>query len=149
MDLTPHRFAPNLSKGRSCFPILKKGLLFDKPGACPRGGDGRTGLGRGPNDSPPPPCIAAKSLLRAPRLCSGGIFGCRAHPRSHPPRDRRKKDFRAWRIPAAFRATSRRASRVAMRRSEEHTSELQSLMRISYAVFCLKNKTTTHKNAIT
>src|SRR3546814_5201029 len=29
-------------------------------------------------------------------------------------------------------------------RSEEHTSELQSLMRISYAVFCLKNKHTTH-----
>src|SRR3546814_1078636 len=28
-------------------------------------------------------------------------------------------------------------------RSEEHTSELQSLMRISYAVFCLKNKTKT------
>src|SRR3546814_6341702 len=28
-------------------------------------------------------------------------------------------------------------------RSEEHTSELQSLMRISYAVFCLKKKTTT------
>src|SRR3546814_4866003 len=27
-------------------------------------------------------------------------------------------------------------------RSEEHTSELQSLMRISYAVFCLKKKTT-------
>src|SRR3546814_4918624 len=33
-------------------------------------------------------------------------------------------------------------------RSEEHTSELQSLMRISYAVFCLKkkNKTYEHKN---
>src|SRR3546814_8881164 len=30
-------------------------------------------------------------------------------------------------------------------RSEEHTSELPSLMRISYAVFCLKNKTNTHK----
>src|SRR3546814_2524348 len=30
------------------------------------------------------------------------------------------------------------------RRSEEHTSELQSLMRISYAVFCLKTKTKTH-----
>src|SRR3546814_2914896 len=29
-------------------------------------------------------------------------------------------------------------------RSEEHTSELQSLMRISYAVFCLKKKKTTH-----
>src|SRR3546814_1115673 len=31
-------------------------------------------------------------------------------------------------------------------RSEEHTSELQSLMRISYAVFCLKKKKTTKKN---
>src|SRR3546814_2070784 len=30
------------------------------------------------------------------------------------------------------------------RRSEEHTSELQSLMRISYAVFCLKKKNTKH-----
>src|SRR3546814_4788303 len=37
-------------------------------------------------------------------------------------------------------------------RSEEHTSELQSLMRISYAVFCLKKKkipTHIHKTAIT
>src|SRR3546814_5197729 len=31
-------------------------------------------------------------------------------------------------------------------RSEEHTSELQSLMRISYAVFCLKKKTNIIKN---
>src|SRR3546814_1042631 len=30
-------------------------------------------------------------------------------------------------------------------RSEEHTSELQSLMRISYAVFCLKKKKNQHK----
>src|SRR3546814_4920274 len=33
---------------------------------------------------------------------------------------------------------------ASTRRSEEHTSELQSLMRISYAVFCLKKKNT-HK----
>src|SRR3546814_6043526 len=33
-------------------------------------------------------------------------------------------------------------------RSEEHTSELQSLMRISYAVFCLKKKKTHHTTAI-
>src|SRR3546814_10039289 len=33
--------------------------------------------------------------------------------------------------------------KVANARSEEHTSELQSLMRISYAVFCLKKKNTT------
>src|SRR3546814_2643854 len=32
---------------------------------------------------------------------------------------------------------------VNLQRSEEHTSELQSLMRISYAVFCLKKKTRT------
>src|SRR3546814_18804150 len=40
-------------------------------------------------------------------------------------------------------------SRLA-RRSEEHTSELQSLMRISYAVFCLKKKKkkTTHTRTI-
>src|SRR3546814_5613230 len=33
-----------------------------------------------------------------------------------------------------------RSERGMIRRSEEHTSELQSLMRISYAVFCLKKK---------
>src|SRR3546814_1170953 len=40
------------------------------------------------------------------------------------------------------KATRRDAGREQRRRSEEHTSELQSLMRISYAVFCLKK---THK----
>src|SRR3546814_1518056 len=44
-----------------------------------------------------------------------------------------------------------RATLTRRKRSEEHTSELQSLMRISYAVFCLKKKnnkqtTTTLKN---
>src|SRR3546814_7116850 len=34
-------------------------------------------------------------------------------------------------------------------RSEEHTSELQSLMRISYAVFCLKKKKKKHNKSIT
>src|SRR3546814_1780729 len=41
----------------------------------------------------------------------------------------------------ALQGTSRRRRLpVASPRSEEHTSELQSLMRISYAVFCLKKK---------
>src|SRR3546814_6629603 len=39
-------------------------------------------------------------------------------------------------------------SRITQRRSEEHTSELQSLMRISYAVFCLKTKKYTHTQNI-
>src|SRR3546814_5352350 len=38
----------------------------------------------------------------------------------------------------------RRDALGGKRRSEEHTSELQSLMRISYDVFCLKNKTHPH-----
>src|SRR3546814_8997826 len=41
----------------------------------------------------------------------------------------------AWRIAVSIFALGRASSR-----SEEHTSELQSLMRISYAVFCLKTK---------
>src|SRR3546814_9412931 len=42
-------------------------------------------------------------------------------------------------------ARLRSAPQPLPQRSEEHTSELQSLMRISYAVFCLKNKNTTHQ----
>src|SRR3546814_7498992 len=40
---------------------------------------------------------------------------------------------------------ARSSSNRPASRSEEHTSELQSLMRISYAVFCLKKKKKTHK----
>src|SRR3546814_3091435 len=42
----------------------------------------------------------------------------------------------------------REVSRESKGRSEEHTSELQSLMRISYAVFCLKKKTENNTNKI-
>src|SRR3546814_9174985 len=43
-------------------------------------------------------------------------------------------------VSLAIKPTS--SIRIERRRSEEHTSELQSLMRISYAVFCLKQKKT-------
>src|SRR3546814_8814083 len=43
-------------------------------------------------------------------------------------------------------ARHRFASSSIWRRSEEHTSELQSIMRISYAVFCLKKKTPNAKH---
>src|SRR3546814_3598943 len=43
---------------------------------------------------------------------------------------------------ASAGATGAATGLAAVSRSEEHTSELQSLMRISYAVFCLKKKTT-------
>src|SRR3546814_9574847 len=47
-------------------------------------------------------------------------------------------------VPASLVATSVGESGFR-KRSEEHTSELQSLMRISYAVFCLKKKKTDQK----
>src|SRR3546814_4484589 len=62
-------------------------------------------------------------------------FG-RLHPRSR--RNHAGKD----RLGQGAQDASPRADRGLCRRSEEHTSELQSLMRISYAVFCLKKKNT-------
>src|SRR3546814_1771565 len=50
------------------------------------------------------------------------------------------------RVRAVTRAFSPLGSmQITERRSEEHTSELQSLMRISYAVFCLKKKKKTYR----
>src|SRR3546814_9192369 len=63
---------------------------------------------------------------------------------ARPPRLRRRSGPQDWGgcAPAPARLESARRGR---RRSEEHTSELQSLMRISYAVFCLKKKNRTKK----
>src|SRR3546814_5169283 len=58
-----------------------------------------------------------------------GHGAARAHPKAVRPTDRQEP-----------------GSQPQDCRSEEHTSELQSLMRISYAVFCLKKKTTPHSN---
>src|SRR3546814_5113979 len=66
----------------------------------------------------------------------------------HPLRDRRGNDHlfigkcRSYRIDAVHKAHAghRSSGDQRSRRSEEHTSELQSLMRSSYAVFCLKKK---------
>src|SRR3546814_5085308 len=44
-----------------------------------------------------------------------------------------------WLLPVGWTSAAQ-ARREIVGRSEEHTSELQSLMRISYAVFCLKKK---------
>src|SRR3546814_7818004 len=46
----------------------------------------------------------------------------------------------AGKVDGVAAAARRLATDRAVARSEEHTSELQSLMRISYAVFCLKKK---------
>src|SRR3546814_6707530 len=78
------------------------------------------------------------TLFRSPRQCSTN---------SKKQQLRYKEQSPAPRIPLR---TRRKLMRFLLSmhhfrhisRSEEHTSELQSLMRISYAVFCLKKKTT-------
>src|SRR3546814_1607190 len=83
----------------------------------------RSGRGR---PSPGPCGRKAAPLLRPVRSPS-------ATDRNRPPPSRRP----SRRAPAPVR---RGDPRRPPGRSEEHTSELQSLMRISYAVFCLKKK---------
>src|SRR3546814_8209973 len=79
-------------------------------------------------------CLAAHRRANAPH---------RHQPERFGPERRRSLNFRAL---AAFSLVHPechsvdRPSPARQHRSEEHTSELQSLMRISYAVFCLKKK---------
>src|SRR3546814_1490022 len=53
------------------------------------------------------------------------------------------------RIDSFAPASGAKFSLLPPERSEEHTSELQSLMRISYAVFCLKKNRNTHRTTTT
>src|SRR3546814_14321531 len=79
-----------------------------------------------------------RSFLRAGARCvAGGTENFRDPGAGNKIRKRSRRPRESPRPPA--HSTSAAARRP---RSEEHTSELQSLMRISYAVFCLKKKTT-------
>src|SRR3546814_10645281 len=73
-------------------------------------------------------------VRRLPDFVAGGKIGRRnASQASSGPSGHCRKCH-------VFHTRAIQHSAVACRRSEEHTSELQSLMRISYAVFCLKKK---------
>src|SRR3546814_8921330 len=74
-------------------------------------------------------------------LCSGTTITWAHHSLIHGDRDGLKKGLWATIILGAVFSMIQ-AYEYAEARSEEHTSELQSLMRISYAVFCLKKKKT-------
>src|SRR3546814_5545749 len=65
----------------------------------------------------------------------------RAHRRGRRPHRAKEQ---ASLLPSRLRRSRPVAAHHRRGRSEEHTSELQSLMRISYAVFCLKKKTHTY-----
>src|SRR3546814_8889036 len=73
------------------------------------------------------------TMQRMPKSASAHTACSRDEPH---PKLRSAINIRACRHGPRFRMKSPRS------RSEEHTSELQSLMRISYAVFCLKKKRT-------
>src|SRR3546814_3671866 len=96
------------------------------------------------------------TLFRSPPLAT--FLGCTVSRRSEQRPTRRQalaSPAVAWtmaRPPTPRRSLAVAAEQVAVgahrvglipARSEEHTSELQSLMRISYAVFCLKKKNRT------
>src|SRR3546814_1129965 len=90
---------------------------------------------------PPPPLapllhvlLSINAILLAWRLVIRGSFTALAYGRREA----------LWALPRTFVGNliaMLAVRRAIIRRSEEHTSELQSLMRISYAVFCLKKKT--------
>src|SRR3546814_10915613 len=83
------------------------------------------------------PCSGCPKILeRLTRVC-------------WPVFQRLEKRLREWVVVADSRATIGRSHAQNLQRSEEHTSELQSLMRLSYAVFCLKKKVTIESRNIT
>src|SRR3546814_1793280 len=74
-------------------------------------------------------------------ICGVVVKGDRANAREVPPASGNRPSVgHGWRTPWGSVKVRSQNSGGAMLRSEEHTSELQSLMRISYAVFCLKKK---------
>src|SRR3546814_8553976 len=83
--------------------------------------------------------------VRPPRRGDDGL--CTVDSISLALQDRHRADI-VGAVRIAF-LMGQRPDRVTRHwRSEEHTSELQSLMRTSYAVFCLKKKTTANTTAI-
>src|SRR3546814_4900611 len=83
------------------------------------------------------------TLFRSPQNENEEIEIAEAEARS----ERKGRIAKPFVEQSKHRAETLQAGRrdVLLPRSEEHTSELQSLMRISYAVFCLKKKKINHK----
>src|SRR3546814_2322550 len=87
------------------------------------------------------------AVSRRPRFPHGSCrTGLRAASKAQRPSGRRSAGSRGTlRGLPGIGGCASRLSGDGHSRSEEHTSELQSLMRISYAVFCLKKKKKQHK----
>src|SRR3546814_2237345 len=86
--------------------------------------------------------LPALNIAAQPRH-QGGQRHLLRHPRRwRPPRPRRPQSQFKMMVRTTGLEPVLSYEKQIFARSEEHTSELQSLMRISYAVFCLKKKTT-------
>src|SRR3546814_6642605 len=79
------------------------------------------------------------------RSCDRSIGRRPRQPIHTDPANQDLKQVRVLAVPADCLGSKHAGLLPTGHRSEEHTSELQSLMRISYAVFCLKKKK--HKNS--
>src|SRR3546814_2257694 len=94
------------------------------------------------------PAVAAALPRRQPGRVLLPEASCR-QPRRRCACDRAAAEARARAVPVRRLDRGRdRPGADEHARSEEHTSELQSLMRISYAVFCLKKKKNKKNNNI-
>src|SRR3546814_4404716 len=99
-----------------------------------------------------PTCRYRPALYpREARSARGARRRGRRHPRGNSARLSRDGAVRpddargTWRARSEILGGNRGHHGTDLERSEEHTSELQSLMRISYAVFCLKKKKNKNK----
>src|SRR3546814_2339601 len=127
------RRPPRSTRTDTLFPYTT--LFRSRPaaGAPARLGDARRGV---------------RAAGRAPARTISTVRRRPARPRTQPrqrgaagARSLRRSDRRACAARGVVWLVAGRSGRAARGgRSEEHTSELQSLMRISYAVFCLKKK---------
>src|SRR3546814_8464059 len=114
-------------------------------------------LRRPPRSTRTDTLVPYTTLFRSPRLASvlrlrsaGAASAADDHLRKLPlPTTGGGPDGAAGPRDALQRPFCRQRRRCRRARSEEHPSELQSLMRISYAVFCLQKKIATHKTPIT
>src|SRR3546814_6904243 len=89
-----------------------------------------------PMSAPELPAMRSSSGLPSTSFC--------VRPRAKANRGEAERTRRKVSICHSQSASFSSNSRSSNERSEEHTSELQSLMRISYAVFCLKKKIIQH-----
>src|SRR3546814_2654830 len=89
--------------------------------------------------------LATLDLSHEPAECLAALTALTASLPTHTVRSEEQIALQQFSTPAAIGYLAALAVRIttADTRSEEHTSELQSLMRISYAVFCLKKKNKT------